>query len=139
MAAVFIAAWAMETAGMSMALGAFLMGMMLSGSRYSVQIQASVEPHKGLLMSLFFVAVGMSVDLGVLADQPLRFALHVLALVGIKLTLIYLLCRWFGNPRAVALRVAFLLAQAGEFGFVLFGAAKVLGIIDDRSSSWPCP
>ncbi len=132
LAAVFIAAWAMDMAGMSMALGAFLMGMMLSGSRYSVQIHASVEPHKGLLMSLFFVAVGMSVDLGVLAAQPLLFALHVLALVGIKVTLIYLLCRWFGNPRAAALRVAFLLAQAGEFGFVLFGAAKALQIIDDR-------
>ena len=131
MAAVFIAAWAMETAGMSMALGAFLMGVMLSGSRYSVQIQASVEPHKGLLMSLFFVAVGMSVDLGVLADQPLHFAMHVLVLLWIKLALIYLLCLAFGNPRAVALRVAFLLAQAGEFGFVLFGAAKALGIIDD--------
>ena len=132
LAAVFIAAWAMDMAGMSMALGAFLMGMMLSGSRYSVQIHASVEPHKGLLMSLFFVAVGMSVDLGVLAAQPLLFALHVLALVTIKVTLLYLLCRWFGNPRAAALRVAFLLGQAGEFGFVLFGAAKALQIIDDR-------
>jgi glutathione-regulated potassium-efflux system ancillary protein KefC len=131
MAAVFIAAWAMETAGMSMALGAFLMGMMLSGSRYSVQIEASVEPHKGLLMSLFFVAVGMSVDLGVLADQPLRFAMHVLALVTIKLTLIYLLCRGSAIRARSALRVAFLLAQAGEFGFVLFGAAKALGIIDN--------
>jgi hypothetical protein len=64
MAAVFIAAWAMDHAGMSMALGAFLMGMMLSTSRYSLQIEAGMEPHKGLLMSLFFVAVGMSVDVG---------------------------------------------------------------------------
>jgi glutathione-regulated potassium-efflux system protein KefB len=133
MAAVFVAAWAMDEAGMSMALGAFLMGMMLSGSRYSVQIEASVEPHKGLLMSLFFVAVGMSVDLGVVAAEPFRFALHLLALIGVKLGIIYLLCRWFGNPRAVALRVAFLLSQAGEFGFVLFGAAKALDIIDDRT------
>lgn len=132
MAAVFVAAWAMETAGMSMALGAFLMGMMLSGSRYSVQIEASVEPHKGLLMSLFFVAVGMSVDLGVIAAEPLRFALDLLILLGIKLGIIYLLCRWFGNTRAAALRVAFLLPQAGEFGFVLFGAAKGFGLIDDR-------
>lgn len=117
---------------MSMALGAFLMGMLLSGSRYSVQIQASVEPHKGLLMSLFFVAVGMSVDLGVLAEQPLTLALHLSALVLIKIALIYLLCLWFRTGRTVALRVAFLLGQAGEFGFVLFGAAKVLGIIDER-------
>ena len=132
LAAVFIAAWAMDEAGMSMALGAFLMGMLLSGSRYSVQIQASVEPHKGLLMSLFFVAVGMSVDLGVLAAAPGTFALHLAALIAIKIALIYGLCRWFGSGRAVALRAAFLLGQAGEFGFVLFGAAKVLGIIDER-------
>jgi glutathione-regulated potassium-efflux system protein KefB len=132
LAAVFIAAWAMEKAGMSMALGAFLMGMLLSGSRYSVQIQASVEPHKGLLMSLFFVAVGMSVDPGVLAEQPVAFALHLSVLILIKIAIIYHLCLWFGTGRSVALRVAFLLGQAGEFGFVLFGAAKVLGIIDDR-------
>ena len=133
LAAVFIAAWAMEEAGMSMALGAFLMGMLLSGSRYSVQIQASVEPHKGLLMSLFFVAVGMSVDLGVLLEAPITFAVHLAALLFIKVALIYRLCLWFGTGRAVALRVAFQLGQAGEFGFVLFGAAKALGIIDDRT------
>ncbi len=132
MAAVFIAAWAMDRAGMSMALGAFLMGMLLSRSRYSVQIRASVEPHKGLLMSLFFVAVGMSVDLSVVIGQPLRFAQHLVALLAIKISVLYLLCRWFGTGRAVAVRVAFLLGQAGEFGFVLFGAAKVLGIIGDE-------
>jgi glutathione-regulated potassium-efflux system protein KefB len=132
MAAVFIAAGAMDLAGMSMALGAFLMGVMLSGSRYSVQVHAIVEPHKGLLMSLFFVAVGMSVDLGVLAAEPLRFALHLVALLVIKIGLLYGLCRLFGNTPADAVRVAFLLGQAGEFGFILFGAAKGLGIIDDR-------
>jgi len=132
MAAVFLAAWAMDVAGMSMALGAFLMGIMLSGSRYSLQIRASVEPHKGLLMSLFFVAVGMSVDLGLLIQQPLRFALHLIALVSIKLALLYVLCRRFGHTRGTSLRVAFLLSQAGEFGFVLFGAAKALAIIDDQ-------
>jgi Kef-type K+ transport system membrane component KefB len=79
MAAVFAAAWAMDRAGMSMALGAFLMGMMLSTSRYSLQIEATLEPHKGLLMSLFFVAVGMSVDVAALAQRPFQFALHVLA------------------------------------------------------------
>jgi len=130
LAAVFVAAWAMNHAGMSMALGAFLMGMMLSGSRYSVQIHASIEPHKGLLMSLFFVAVGMSLNLGVLAEHPLDFALHLLVLVVIKTGVIYLLCRRFGTSRSGAVRVSVLLAQAGEFGFILFGAAKMLGIID---------
>jgi glutathione-regulated potassium-efflux system ancillary protein KefC len=89
MAAVFIAAWAMDHAGMSMALGAFLMGMMLSTSRYSLQIEASMEPHKGLLMSLFFVAVGMSVDVGALAQHPFEFGLHVLAIIAIKVVVLY--------------------------------------------------
>jgi glutathione-regulated potassium-efflux system ancillary protein KefC len=131
MAAVFAAAMAMDRAGMSMALGAFLMGMMLSTSRYSLQIEATLEPHKGLLMSLFFVAVGMSVDLAALAQHPFTFALHVLAIVSLKVVVLYGLCRIFGNGRGTAVRVAFMLAQGGEFGFVVFGAAKALGVIDD--------
>ena len=70
---VFLAAWAMHQAGLSFALGAFLMGMFLSGSRYSMQIEAYIEPYKGLLMSLFFVAVGMSIDLRSIAASPLAF------------------------------------------------------------------
>ncbi len=130
MAAVFTSAWAMDQAGMSMALGAFLMGVALSGSRYNVQIQASIEPHKGLLMSLFFVAVGMSVDLGALANDPLLFARHVVIILAIKIAVLFALCLLFGEARGSAVRVAFLLAQSGEFGFVLFGAAKALSIID---------
>ncbi|MCM8595865.1 cation:proton antiporter [Accumulibacter sp.] len=132
MAAVFAAAWAMDDAGMSMALGAFLIGMLLSTSRYSLQIEATMEPHKGLLMSLFFVAVGMSIDLGALAANSGRFALHVVAIVLLKIVALYLLCLGFGTGRGTAVRVAFLLSQSGEFGFVVFGAAKALGVIDDR-------
>ncbi|MCB1933155.1 MAG: cation:proton antiporter [Candidatus Accumulibacter sp.] len=131
MGAVFIAAWAMHHAGMSMALGAFLMGMMLSTSRYSLQIEAGMEPHKGLLMSLFFVAVGMSLDVGVLLQHPFELGLHVLAIIAIKVGVLYLLCLAFGTGRSIALRVSFLLSQGGEFGFVLFAAAKALGLIDD--------
>lgn len=131
MGAVFIAAWAMHHAGMSMALGAFLMGMMLSTSRYSLQIEASMEPHKGLLMSLFFVAVGMSIDVQALAQTPFRFALHVASIIAIKVAVLYLLCLCFGTGRSIALRVAFLLSQGGEFGFVLLGAAKAMGLIDE--------
>jgi glutathione-regulated potassium-efflux system protein KefB len=133
MAAVFGSAWAMDQAGMSMALGAFLMGVALSGSRYSVQIRASIEPHKGLLMSLFFVAVGMSIDLAALAEEPLVFARHLVIILLIKVAVLFGLCLLFGATRVVATRVALLLAQSGEFGFVLFGAAKALAIIDDRT------
>jgi glutathione-regulated potassium-efflux system protein KefB len=131
MASVFLAAFAMQHAGLSMALGAFLMGVILSGSRYNLQIQALVEPHKGLLMSLFFVAVGMSVDIGVLVEQPQRFGLHLASLLLIKILVLFVLCLLFGITHAASVRVAFLLSQAGEFGFVLFGAAKALEMIDD--------
>ena len=132
MAAVFVAALAMDHAGMSMALGAFLMGMMLSTSRYSLQIEATMEPHKGLLMSLFFVAVGMSVDVTALVQHPLQFGMHVLAIIAIKVAVIYVLCLAFGSGRGTAVRVALLLSQGGEFGFVVFGAAKAMGVIGDQ-------
>lgn len=132
MAAMFIAAMAMDRAGMSMALGAFLMGMMLSTSRYSLQIEATIEPHKGLLMSLFFVAVGMSVDVNTLIQHPFEFGLHVLAIICIKVAVLYGLCLGFGTGQSTALRVAFMLSQGGEFGFVVFGAAKAIGVIDDQ-------
>jgi glutathione-regulated potassium-efflux system protein KefB len=131
MLAVFLSAWATHEAGLSMALGAFLMGMLLSGSRFSLQIQAHVEPFKGLLLSLFFVAVGMSVDIGAIVAHPLEFSGRVMAILGIKILVLLALCLAFGLARSVALRVTFLLAQSGEFGFVIFGSAKALGVITD--------
>jgi len=131
MLAVFLSAWATHEAGLSMALGAFLMGMLLSGSRFSLQIQAHVEPFKGLLLSLFFVAVGMSIDIGAIVAHPLDFSMRVMAILGIKILVLFALCLAFGLTRSVALRVTFLLAQSGEFGFVLFGSAKALGVISD--------
>jgi glutathione-regulated potassium-efflux system ancillary protein KefC len=131
--AVFLAAWAMHQAGLSMALGAFLMGMLLSGSRYNMQIRAHIEPYKGLLMSLFFVAVGMSIDLGRLAQQPFEFVQHTVVLIGIKLIVLFLLAIAFGYSRGNAIRMTFLLAQAGEFGFVIFGSALILEVIDEST------
>jgi len=131
--AVLLAAWAMHQAGLSMALGAFLMGMLLSGSSYNMQIRAHIEPYKGLLMSLFFVAVGMSIDLGSLTEQPGVFLQHTVVLIGIKLAILLPLAIAFGYSRGDALRMTFLLAQAGEFGFVLFGSALVLEVIDEST------
>lgn len=130
--AVFFAAWMMHQAGLSMALGAFIMGMMLSGSNYNMQVRAFVEPYKGLLMSLFFVAVGMSIDLDALAREPLAFVGHTAALIGIKLAVLFPLAILFGYGRGDATRITFLLAQAGEFGFVLFGSALALKVIDQE-------
>ncbi|PLX59985.1 cation:proton antiporter [Sedimenticola selenatireducens] len=130
--AVFFAAWMMHRAGLSMALGAFIMGMLLSGSSYNMQIRAFIEPYKGLLMSLFFVAVGMSIDLGALTERPLLFIGHTVVLISIKLFVLFPLAIAFGYSRGEATRITFLLAQAGEFGFVLFGSALALKVIDEE-------
>ncbi|MCW8889767.1 MAG: cation:proton antiporter [Sedimenticola sp.] len=131
--AVFLAAWAMHQAGLSMALGAFIMGMLLSGSTYNMQIRALVEPYKGLLMSLFFVAVGMSINLDELTSRPLEFVGHTLVLIGIKLAILLPLALAFGYTWGNSVRITFLLAQSGEFGFVLFGSALVLNVISEAT------
>jgi glutathione-regulated potassium-efflux system protein KefB len=131
--AVFVAAWATNEVGLSMALGGFVMGMLLSGSRYAYQVKAHIEPYKGILMSIFFVAVGMSVDLKVLASEPWLFTQHVAIIVLIKLAVMFGLAIAFRFSAVSAIRMAALLGQSGEFGFVLFGAALGLGVIDDRT------
>jgi glutathione-regulated potassium-efflux system protein KefB len=131
MMAVFLAAWVMDQVGLSMALGAFVMGMLLSGSSYRLQIQAFVEPYKGLLMSLFFVAVGMSIDFAAISKELLTFIQHILVIVSVKLLVLFLLALGFGHSKQIAVRISFFLAQGGEFGFVLFSAAKALNVIDD--------
>lgn len=129
---VVLSAVLMDHAGLSMALGAFLMGMFLSTSRYSFQIESSLEPFKGILMSLFFIAVGMSIDFQAIFSAPWIFAEHVVMILILKSVVIFALVLAFGASKANAIKLAFLLNQSGEFGFVLFGAAKALGIIDDQ-------
>ncbi len=129
MLAVLAAAWAMELVHLSMALGAFLMGMLLSASPYRFQMEAAIEPFKGLFIGLFFISVGMSIDFRVLLDQPGTASLLVLLIMAIKVAVLLGLGWAFGLPRATAVRVAFLLPQCGEFGFVLFGAATATGLI----------
>ena len=131
--AVIFAAWAMHLAGASMALGAFIMGVSLSGCRYRHQIQASIEPFKGILLSLFFVAVGMSIDFRSLAGELTLFVQHTVVIVAIKIIMLFALVMSFGYSKKIATRVALLLAQGGEFGFVLFGSARALNVIDDAT------
>jgi glutathione-regulated potassium-efflux system ancillary protein KefC len=130
---VLLAAWAMHYAGLSFALGAFLMGMLLSGSRYSMQIEAYIEPYKGLLTSLFFVAVGMSIDPGSIIASPLIFVEYAVVVIAVKIAVMVALCLLFGMGRTVAVRASFLLAQGGEFGFVLLSSAGALAVIDSRT------
>ncbi|MCD9032037.1 monovalent cation:proton antiporter-2 (CPA2) family protein [Luteimonas sp. Y-2-2-4F] len=119
----------MEVAGLSMAMGAFLAGVMLSGSGYRHQIETDVEPFKGLLMGLFFLAVGMSLDLAVVASQW-RLVLGLLAaFVAAKALGIYVIARAFGSNGPQALRRVALFAQGGEFAFVLYAAAQSGGLV----------
>lgn len=117
------AGWFMEYVGMSMALGAFLAGVLLSDSEFRHQITADIEHFRGLLLGLFFIGVGMSINLQLLGDQPLTILGIVLGLLAIKMGLLYPIARLFQLPSGDALRVALYLAQAGEFGFVLFALA----------------
>lgn len=129
---VVLSAYLMDHAGLSMALGAFLMGMFLSTSRYSFQIESSLEPFKGILMSLFFIAVGMSIDFNAIFKNPWIFSTHIVVILVLKALVVFVLVLLFGGNKSGAIKLAFLLNQSGEFGFVLFGAAKALGIIDDN-------
>ena len=124
---VLVTALAFEHAGMSMALGAFLGGVLLAESEYRHEIEAAVEPFKGLLLGLFFIAVGMSADFEVLITDPwLVFGL-IAGLFLIKGIVLYVIARWARIPRAERPLFMLLLAQGGEFAFVLLGLAVQLG------------
>ena len=120
----------MERSGLSMAMGAFLAGVMLSGSSYRRQIETDIEPFKGLLMGLFFLAVGMSLDLSIVAAN-LRTIIALLVLyVVVKSIGVYIVARMFGADNTQSLRRVSLFAQGGEFAFVLYSAAadgRVIG------------
>lgn len=119
----------MEQSGLSMAMGAFLAGVMLSGSSYRHQIETDIEPFKGLLMGLFFLAVGMSLDLSVVAMDWRMILALLAAYVVAKSVGIYAVARVFGATNIQAFRRISLFAQGGEFAFVLYSAADGGGVI----------
>jgi glutathione-regulated potassium-efflux system ancillary protein KefC len=124
---VLVIALGFEHAGLSMALGAFLGGVLLAESEYRHEIEAAVEPFKGLLLGLFFIAVGMSADFGVLIARPwLVFGL-IAGLLLTKGLVLWLIARVAGIPRAERPLFVLLLAQGGEFAFVLLGLAVTVG------------
>ena len=125
------AAWLMEQVDLSMALGAFLVGLLLSDSEYRHQIEAVIQPLREFLLGLFFMAVGMSIDFGLITESGFVVFGHALGILVIKALALYLLCRIAGYTGISALRVSLLLPQAGEFGFVLFGVAIAHTVIDE--------
>lgn len=125
----------MQSAGLSMAMGAFIAGVLLADSTYRHELEADIEPFRGILLGLFFIAVGLSLDLAVVLDNWLLIILAVPSLMVIKAVIVFVLCRMFQIERDTAIRVAFLLPQSGEFGFVLFSTAVAAALIDTSTAS----
>ena len=125
----------MQVAGLSMAMGAFIAGVMLAESAYRHELEADIEPFRGILLGLFFIAVGLSVDLSVIADNLLVIAVAVPVLMVIKSLVIYLACRAFGSGHDTSIQIAGLLPQGGEFGFVIFSAAAAAGVFSQATAS----
>jgi glutathione-regulated potassium-efflux system ancillary protein KefC len=121
---VFGIASLMASVGVSMALGAFLAGVLLAGSEYRHALETDIEPFRGLLMGLFFIAVGMSIDFALLSSQPLFVALLILGFQAIKALTLALVAPPLGVSKLQRWLFAALLAQGGEFAFVVFGVAR---------------
>lgn len=120
----------MQLGGLSMAMGAFLAGVLLSESAFRHQLEADIEPFRGLLLGLFFLGVGMSLDLGAIATNWPLIVAGVLAMMAVKALCIYVVARLAHSNHSDAIDRAILMAQGGEFAFVLFGAALTSRVID---------
>ncbi len=124
------AAWVTEVAGLSLALGAFIAGMLISETEYRLQVEEDIKPFRDVLLGLFFISVGMMLDMALVFNNLLLvLALLVIPFV-LKFGLIAIVARWFGAPSGVAIRTGLGLAQGGEFGFVLLNQAGALKLID---------
>jgi len=120
-----------QAVGMSMALGAFLAGVLLAESEYRHALESDIEPFKGLLLGLFFIAVGMSIDFGILLRDPLLIVGLSLGLVALKAVILLLLGRIYGLPSRQLPLFALVLSQGGEFAFVLFSVAQSSGVFTE--------
>ncbi|RDD72717.1 MULTISPECIES: monovalent cation:proton antiporter-2 (CPA2) family protein [Paracoccus] len=125
----------MQWGGLSMAMGAFLAGVLLSESSFRHQLEADVEPFRGLLLGLFFLGVGMALDLTVIAANWALIAICVPAYMLLKMLVIYAVGRVLRASRAEALERAVLMAQGGEFAFVLYSSAMQFGIISGQDNA----
>ncbi|HEY0954428.1 MAG TPA: glutathione-regulated potassium-efflux system protein KefC [Roseateles sp.] len=125
----------MQLVGLSMALGAFLAGVLLAESEYRRELETDLEPFKGLLLGLFFIAVGMGLDLKAVAAQPGLVASLVLALLACKILVLALMAKAMKIPLVERPAFVILLAQGGEFGFVVFQLAQSNGLIDAAQNS----
>ena len=125
----------MQWGGLSMAMGAFLAGVLLSESTFRHQLEADVEPFRGLLLGLFFLGVGMSLDLNVVVENWQIIAGGVVAFIVVKFIGIYVVARLFGAKNREAIHRASMFAQGGEFAFVLYATALSAGIMDTETAA----
>lgn len=132
---VIAAAAIMEALGLSAALGAFIAGVMLADSPYRHELEADVEPFRSILLGLFFLAVGMTLNLHAIAERPFFVVGMALALIAAKAAIIMGLGMVFGMPRRQAFALGVLLSQGGEFGFVLFAQAQSAMLIEGQAAS----
>ncbi|MET0232133.1 MAG: monovalent cation:proton antiporter-2 (CPA2) family protein, partial [Rhodanobacteraceae bacterium] len=124
-------AWIMDLVGISMSLGAFIAGVLLADSEYRHEIEAQIEPFKGLLLGLFFVSVGMSLDVDRIVQEPQLVGTLLVALLAVKGIVLYAISRFAArddNSQSIAL--AAILAQGGEFAFIVFTVAATSGLLD---------
>jgi glutathione-regulated potassium-efflux system protein KefB len=129
------AALIMQNAGMSMALGAFLAGVLLAESNYRHELAADIEPFRGLLLALFFMGIGMSIDMTVVRANLLLILLAAVVITVLKAAIVWLLFRATCTHRGDALRAGSVLTGAGEFAFVLIPLGGSLGVLDARQAS----
>ena len=122
----------MTFAGVSTARGAFLAGVLLASSEYRHALETDIEPFKGLLLGLFFISVGMSMDFGLLRSEPHTIAGLLIGLLALKVVTLVVVARAMGIESRQQLLFAGLLAQGGVFAFVVFGAARIAGVLSDQ-------
>ena len=126
-------AWLMDLAGISMALGAFLAGLLLADSEYRHELESQIQPFKGLLLGLFFMSVGMGANLSLLLGEPVAVLGFTVLLIAVKMPLLFMVGRMAGGLKKVcAIRLGLVLAAGGEFAFVVFKIGRDHGMFDSR-------
>ncbi|KTC76848.1 monovalent cation:proton antiporter-2 (CPA2) family protein [Legionella brunensis] len=126
----------METVGVSPGLGAFVAGVVLANSEYKRTLETDIEPFKGLLLGLFFISVGMSMNFHILAAEPVRLLSITLGFIFIKTLILLVLGRYFGLSKLQSIAFALVLSQGSEFAFVLFQFANATRVIDNQAASF---
>lgn len=127
--------WLTGTFGLSLAIGGFLAGLLLAETEYRHQVAADIQPFRGLLLGLFFMTVGIGLDLRIIAENALLVSGLVVGLIVLKTAITAILCRLSGVSTAVSINTALVLGQAGEFGFVLFALAGGFGLLEPREAT----